>query len=590
MNKMKQAGAFLLTAAVFSGILPSAGAADADGSDIVMSAWATEGVQAAYESGAVSAQFDLGSDYTQPISRAQIARLTVDLVAHELQIEVPELAAQYSIELDQPVTDPADSMDASADHTEPSPDSPVEPDEPASAPDDDHSPPPSVNEGNAEDDIPTEDPSFIGDPLDSGLPSVVTGSFADTRSVYIELAARLGIVNGADGLFRPDDLITRAEAAAMMQRCMGVLGFSEANQQPQQFSDSYAIPRWAVPSVKYISGRTDAFGQPIMGGAGGKFSPADSYTIEQSILSIGRMQSSLSVADVAPDWRDAPGYDTVSLALTFGGDCTFGRGFDFSYSGSFDEMYDNQGPAYFFSGIPEFFDDDLTMVNFEGTLTNSTSHANKTFAFKGRPAYAEILQKGSIDVVSVANNHSMDYLQQGFDDTIRNLSPYVQISGYERMPIVTVKGVRIGFASNVGWSFDSDQKRFIENAVQSLRERGAELIVFNYHWGIERSYHSDATQQAIGRYCIDQGADLVIGHHPHVVQEVETYKGKQIAYSLGNLVFGGNHNPAEKNCLIFRYNVTFDLDTRKAADSSYAALPYKVSSVSWRNDYHPIKS
>ena len=375
----------------------------------------------------------------------------------------------------------------------------------------------------------------------------------------------------------------------MMQRCMGVLGRTEANLQPQQFTDTYAIPRWAVESVKYVSGRTDLSGQAVMGGSGGRFSPQDSYTIEQAILSIGRMQSSLQITDVAEGWRSAPGYDSVTLTLTFGGDCTLGRGHDFAYSGSFDEMYDNKGAAYFFSGIPEFFDDDLTMVNFEGTLTNATAHANKTFVFKGRPEYAKVLDAGSIDMVSLANNHSMDYLQRGYDDTVRYLSPYVHVSAYDRMPIVTVKGVRIGFASNVGWSFDSAQKQFIDNAIRSLRERGAELIVFNYHWGIERSYHSDPTQQAIGHYCIDQGADLVIGHHPHVVQEVETYKGKQIAYSLGNLVFGGNNNPADKNCLIYRHTFTLDLDSRQVTASSHQAIPYSVSSVSWRNDYHPVK-
>ena len=191
-------------------------------------------------------------------------------------------------------------------------------------------------------------------------------------------------------------------------------------------------------------------------------------------------------------------------------------------------------------------------------------------------------------MVTVANNHSRDYLQRGFDDTLRNLAPYVAVSGYEHMPIVTVKGVRIGFASNVGWSFDAAQKRFIENAVASLRAAGADLVVFNYHWGIERTYQSNATQQAIGRYCIDQGADLVIGHHPHVVQEVEIYKGKPIAYSLGNLVFGGNRNPGDKNCRIFRYEPVIDLRTRTLASSNQWALPYRVSSVNWRNDYHPV--
>lgn len=569
MSTAQRMGVCVLTAAIALGMLPQAGAAEWGTDGITVSPWAAAGVESAYAGGAVSAQFDLGTDYTVPITRGQIARLTVDLIANEQQVTVSDLAAQLDIELEAaPEVPSGDPLPEDA-LSEDTPDAPAD----GAAPAEDEAAPVSP-----------------GDPLDGGLPFIVSGRFGDTRSVYIEAAARLGIVNGANGLFLPDDPVTRAEAAAMMQRCMAVLGVTEANRQPGQFSDNYAIPRWAVESVKFVSGRTDAAGQAIMGGASGRFSPQDPYTIEQAILSAARMQSSLSVAEIAEGWRSAPGYDTVTLALTFGGDCTFGRGHDFPYSGSFDEMYDKQGAAYFFSGIPEFFDDDLTMVNFEGTLTDSTVRANKTFTFKGRAAYADILKQGSVDVVSVANNHSMDYLQRGFDDTIRNLTPYVQVSGYERMPILTVKGVRVGFASNVGWSFDATQKRFIENAVQSLRERGADLVVFNYHWGIERSYHSDATQQAIGRYCIDQGADLVIGHHPHVVQEVETYKGKQIAYSLGNLVFGGNHNPAEKNCLIYRHNFTVDLNTRQTTASAYRAIPYKVSSVSYRNDYHPVKS
>ena len=690
--KKKLCAAALLTA-LFTSIHASAW----ESTHIQMSAWATGEVQSAYNSGAVSEAFDLGADYTRPITRGELARLTVDLILHERQQPIDDLIAQLGVTLQavplvpaqpegqtEPET-PAESTDNAGDDAD-TPDDPAEApatipeqadsaqedtdapqqsaptldepgaptdgvdtsientDEPAenaapsasgddsipedaptpsdgtdvpetdtnisdgeanTTPDDADSPADGSNNPTDEQDSPAggvDDPAdepeppagqdmpAWGDPLDGGLPFVASGSFGDTQSVYIELAARLGIVNGTDGLFRPNDPVSRAEAAAMMQRCMGVLGFSEANQQPQQFSDAYAIPRWAVQSVKYISGRTDTAGQAIMGGSGGKFSPLDTYTVEQAILSLRRMQSSLAVTTVAADWRNAPGYNTVQLALTFGGDCTLGRGHNFAYSGSLDEMYDNKGAAYFFSGIPEFFNDDLTMVNFEGTLTTSTAYANKTFVFKGRPEYVNILTAGSIDVVTVANNHSMDYLQRGFDDTIRYLSPYVAVSGYDYLPIVTVKGVRIGFASNVGWSYDAAQRNYIDNAIQNLRQRGAELIVFNYHWGVERAYRSNSTQQDIAHYCIDKGADLVIGHHPHVVQEVETYKGKQISYSLGNLVFGGNNNPSDKNCLIFRQNFTVDLDTRKITASSYQAIPYKVSSVSWRNDYRPTKS
>ena len=658
----------VLLAALFTGIHAAAW----DNTSVQMSAWATGEVQNAYDSGVVSEDFNLGTDYTRPVTRGELARLTVDLILHERQQPIDDLIAQLGITLqavplapaepsdpadetnapaagqDNPEADantsgtpteddtpqpgttetptsvpavdadiPAEDADAASSNSDtpsedtssltdtpaedtdppaPDTDTPIEdtdtPAEIPNTPTEDANTPAVDTDTPAEETIPPAEnlsPEW-GDPLDGGLPFVASGSFGDTQSVYIELAARLGIVNGTDGLFRPGDPVSRVEAAAMMQRCMGVLGFPEANQQPQQFSDAYAIPRWAVQSVKYISGRTDIAGQPIMGGSGGKFAPLDTYTIEQAILSLRRMQSSLTVTAVAADWRNAPGYNTVQLALTFGGDCTLGRGHNFAYSGSLDEMYDRKGASYFFSGISEFFHDDLTMVNFEGTLTTATSYANKTFVFKGRPEYVNILKAGSIDVVTVANNHSMDYLQRGFDDTVRYLSPHVAVSGYAQMPIVTVKGVRIGFASNVGWSYDAAQRNFIDNAIQNLRQRGAELIVFNYHWGVERAYRSNSTQQAIAHYCIDKGADLVIGHHPHVVQEVETYKGKQIAYSLGNLVFGGNNNPSDKNCLIFRQNFTIDLDTRKITNASYQAIPYKISSVSWRNDYRPTKS
>ncbi|MDR3767213.1 MAG: CapA family protein, partial [Butyricicoccus sp.] len=571
-------------------------------SAVYMSTWAENQVQSAYESGAVSEDFDLGTDYTRPITRGELARLTVDLIAHERQVSMDDLIAQFGIALQAPSLTPAqpaeseesseppvednvdtseqESLETDTDVGEPPAEESTDTNEPAME---------EPEEGTPAVETPTEAEEPWGDPLDNGLPFVATGSFTDTKSVYIEIAAQLGIVSGSDGLFRPADPVTRAEAAAMMERCMGALGFSEANQVPQQFADSYEIPRWAVISVKYISGRTDAGGQAIMGGWDGKFHPMDTYTVEQAILSVQRMQSSLAIQDVYAGWRDTTGYNSVQLALTFGGDCTFGRNRGSAYSNSFDEIYDQKGAAYFFSGIPEFFSDDLTMVNFEGTLTTSNASASKTFVFKGNPAYAKILEDGSIDVVTLANNHSMDYLQSGYDDTVRYLSPYVDVSAYGLQPIVTVKGVRIGFVSNVGWSFDALQKQFITLAIQNLRARGADIIVFNYHWGVEKSYHSNATQQAIGRYCIDQGADLVIGHHPHVAQEVEIYQGKPIVYSLGNLVFGGNRNPSDKNCLIFRQNYTFDLDTRTISDSSYQAIPYKISSVSWRNDYHPTK-
>ena len=521
--------------------------------DTKISPWARESVVVAYETGLISENLDLGVDYTRCITRLQFAHMAVDFIASEKNTSVLTLADDFEL-----VFQVGDTKETTSNGTY------------------------SVNDGT--------DPGQYNPQSGNKLPELEYGSFLDTKSPYAELAYKLNIMVGSDNIFRPNDMLTRAEAAVVLQRCMAALNITEANEMPMSFTDTYAIPRWAVEAVKFVSGRTDGNGTALLGGAASLFSPEGTFTIEQAIITLSRMHDSTSVKNVCSGWRDAPGYDQVQIKLTFGGDCTFGRDKSFVYSRSFDEMYDLMGPKYFFSGIDEFFTDDLTMVNFEGTLTNATRSAAKTFVFKGRPEYAQILPAGSIDVVTVANNHSMDYLHQGYQDTIENLSPYVSVSGYDMMPIVTVKGINIGFASNMGWVYNESQKAFIRNAIQTFRDAGVDYIVFNFHWGIESQYHSNATQQAIAHYCIDQGADLVIGHHPHVTQETETYKGKQIVYSLGNLVFGGNQNPRDKNCLIFQQTITFDIDTSTFVSETHTAVPYHVSSVTYRNDYHPVRS
>jgi hypothetical protein len=516
----------LIAALLISAALVSAAYADSAPA-VKTSPWAQNIVGEAYSEGLMSPDFDLGGDYTRRITRLELARLTADFTAAEKGETTAELASECGLSLPE-------GWEAAG----------------------------ALTDGSA---------------------------FSDTDSAYAALAARLGIAAGSGGLFRPDAPVTRAQAAAMLHRCMVFLGVTEADSMPLCFSDGWALPDWAREDIKFISGRTDGNGGAVMGGSGGSFVPGGGFTVEQAVAALVRMHASLPLTAVCDNWRSAPGYDIRSVVMTFGGDCTFGRDRDMGYSGSFDEMYDRKGENYFFSGIPEFFSDDLTMVNFEGTLTDAVKPAVKQFVFKGRAAYARVLTAGSIDVVTVANNHSMDYLQKGYGDTLKNLAPYVTVTGYGNLPVVDVNGVRIGFAANTGWSFDAAQRAFIDNAVKTLRANGADIVIFSYHWGVERSYHSNETQRAIAHYCIDKGADLVIGQHPHVVQETETYRGRQIVYSLGNLVFGGNFNPSEKNCLIYRQSFYVDLSSRLPVHETHAAVHYRVSSVNYRNDYHPVR-
>ena len=172
--------------------------------------------------------------------------------------------------------------------------------------------------------------------------------FADTEDPYVVLAARMGLVQGSNlGRYNPDGTLSRAQSAVVLHRLLALLGRSEANAAPMWFSDGYTIPAWARESVKFISGRTTAEGKAVMSGVWGTFDPGGVYSVEQAVISLNRCRQSAEVEGTYASWRDAPGYDTVTLKLSFGGDCTFGRNAGAAYAGSFDAMYDKMGSAYF---------------------------------------------------------------------------------------------------------------------------------------------------------------------------------------------------------------------------------------------------
>nr|WP_231956254.1 CapA family protein [Aneurinibacillus soli] len=280
--------------------------------------------------------------------------------------------------------------------------------------------------------------------------------------------------------------------------------------------------------------------------------------------------------------------DDVRIVVSAAGDVTLGMDESFSYARSFPQEVQRSGYDYFVKNIrPIFTKDDLTMVNLEGTLTNATAKAQKTFRFKGKPDYATILVRGGIDAVNVANNHSHDYLQRGFNDTLTALQKYkVGYFGYTKAYTKTIKGVTVGVLGYEGWKNDQGLRDQIKRDIIALRKQGVKIVVVNFHWGIERSYAPNATQQALGKWAIDAGADLIVGHHPHVVQGIQEYKGKYIVYSLGNFMFGGNQNPSDKDTFIFQQAFHL-MDGKLTAQKEIAVLPMSVSSVPVRNNYQP---
>ncbi|MEH7308694.1 CapA family protein [Neobacillus drentensis] len=278
----------------------------------------------------------------------------------------------------------------------------------------------------------------------------------------------------------------------------------------------------------------------------------------------------------------------TTIKISAAGDFTLGSDESFNYSSSFIKAAADNGLPYFVEGLDNIFlNDDFTTVNLETTLTNATKKAVKTFRFKGDPSYAEILKLGGIEAVNLANNHIHDYLDKGYQDTITSLkNQNIGYFGYDHKYITTVKDTKIGALGYEGWSDTSEIRSQVANDIKELRAQGAQIILVHYHWGSERHYVPDSSQKSLARFTIDSGADLILGHHPHVVQGIEEYKGKFIVYSLGNFMFGGNRNPSDKDTFVFQQ--TFHLKNGVLSDTKEInVVPFSISSVSSRNDYQP---
>ena len=278
----------------------------------------------------------------------------------------------------------------------------------------------------------------------------------------------------------------------------------------------------------------------------------------------------------------------VSLTLSVVGDCTLGTDETFDYDTSLNAYYENYGADYFLQNVKDIFSaDDLTIANFEGTLTDSDEREDKTFAFKAPASYASILTGGSVEAVNTANNHSHDYGDQSFDDTLAALDDAGIVHfGYDETAVMDVKGIKVGLVGIYELYDHLEREQQLKDNIAKVKADGAQLIVAIFHWGNETETVPDSNQTTLGRIAIDEGADLVCGHHPHVLQGIETYKGRNIVYSLGNFCFGGNSSPSDMDTMIFQQTFTFE-NGQKVEDRNARIIPCMVSSVSTRNDFKP---
>lgn len=280
-------------------------------------------------------------------------------------------------------------------------------------------------------------------------------------------------------------------------------------------------------------------------------------------------------------------FDTITISAA--GDVTLGRDLSFGYDKTFDQELElqNNDYGYFFRNVKDIFEaDDLTIVNLETTLTTATKMAEKKYRFKADPSYVEILKEGDVEVVSIANNHTLDYLDKGYEDTLSTLETAgVGYFGNEHKYITDIRGIKVGILGYTYWEASNKQKEKIKNAIADLRTEGADLVIVMYHWGIERAYEQYSEQVDLAHFSIDNGADLILGSHPHVLQGIEEYNGKYIVYSLGNFSFGGNKNPDDKDTMVMIHK--FNFKNGELISQENEVIPCSISSVKDRNNYQP---
>ena len=295
-----------------------------------------------------------------------------------------------------------------------------------------------------------------------------------------------------------------------------------------------------------------------------------------------------AAAKKAEETAKAAEKDPVSLTISVVGDCTLGTDETFDYDTSLNAYYDNNGKDYFFQNVKSIFAaDDLTIANFEGTLTDSDAREDKTFAFKAPAEYAQILTSGSIEAVNTANNHSHDYGDQSYTDTLTALdNEGITHFGYDDTAVMDIKGVKVGLVGIYELNDHLGREQQLKDNIAKVKTDGAELVIVIFHWGNETETVPDTNQMTLGRLAIDEGADLVCGHHPHVLQGIETYKGKNIVYSLGNFCFGGNSSPSDMDTMIFQQTFTITSNGVQA-DNVTNIIPCSISSADGYNNYQP---
>ncbi len=282
---------------------------------------------------------------------------------------------------------------------------------------------------------------------------------------------------------------------------------------------------------------------------------------------------------------------TLSLA----GDCTIGSLLEWqgNMPGDFQSVVGDDY-AYPLSGVKSIFEaDDLTVVNLEGTFTNSENAVYKPYRFRADPVYVNVLSEGSVDAVAAANNHFGDFQEEGKADTLAALDGAGILYALAGDPLICDLdgGFKIGIVTyNTVESYESVDtwSSAVHADIESCRTAGCDLIIGFMHWGtVEYLTEPEDWEVQLAHNMADWGCGLIVGGHAHILQRMEYYNDVPIFYSMGNFCYGGHLNPQDKDTIIVQAEYTKDTVSGEKQRAGLKVIPCQISSRQDTNDYCP---
>ena len=315
---------------------------------------------------------------------------------------------------------------------------------------------------------------------------------------------------------------------------------------------------------------------------------ADPAVVNQTVTGTGKEEDGGEVAEVKSIYESD---GSMLITITGTGDFTIG-GDSRKSADIFDDELQKQGGDINFTmrNVRDILlADDLTIVNFEGTLTDSTyvpsSKKENQFLFSAPPSYVSMLSDNGVEAAALENNHIMDHGEDAYEDTKNALRDAgIVYSNSTEVGVIEVKGVEIAMLSYLCIDRYESLWDKVPAEIQAAKEKYP-IVICNFHWGNEKDYSPTKNQIKMGRLAVDAGADLVLGHHSHRLNPIEQYKGVYICYSLGNFCFAGNSKPSDMSSFMFQ--TRFRVKDGVVSNEGFRIIPIRISSRTDYNDFTP---